>query len=320
VNNGSMEPVTFVNSKGDLLFGILHEPIETNDANNDTCILLLSPGVKMRVAPHRLYIDMAENFITEGFSVLRFDFWGLGDSEGDFNETYLADLYGEIQIGCYVNDTRCAMDWLSNVKGFSKFILGGLCGGAITALLTGAEDNRCVGLLSIGIPVILDSQNIDKNKYLTQWQKRSLRLGYFRNLFNLNSWYRLLTLKSDFHLILQLLFFSNDSKSSTKDNQNNQAKKGNVNPFFAPKFFDLLSRQVNVILIFSGSDRLLYEFNEKFIQQYKDRFDMYSDQITQHVIPNANHILSNTEWKTQMINFSSDWLKTIYTHKSSYPK
>jgi len=39
--------------------------------------------------------------------VLRFDFYGLGDSEGEIREPMLADLYGSIQMGRYVKDTRC---------------------------------------------------------------------------------------------------------------------------------------------------------------------------------------------------------------------
>ncbi len=37
--------------------------------------------------------------------MLRFDFFGLGDSEGDLDETVLADVYNNIEVGRYVDDT-----------------------------------------------------------------------------------------------------------------------------------------------------------------------------------------------------------------------
>ena len=81
----------FNNKDGLKLFGIYHEP--ENQVRRDTAILLLSPGVKMRVAPHRLYNKMAEQFVTMGFPVFRFDFYGLGDAEGEISDPILADVY-----------------------------------------------------------------------------------------------------------------------------------------------------------------------------------------------------------------------------------
>jgi uncharacterized protein len=101
-----------------------HHPAEGRSARK-TAIILLSPGVKMRVAPHRLYNQMAEQFSANGFPVLRFDFWGLGDSEGKCPEELLADLYGEIQVGRYIQDCQCAMRWISGEKGIDRFVLEG---------------------------------------------------------------------------------------------------------------------------------------------------------------------------------------------------
>jgi len=99
--------VTFRNRDGFRLFGILHQPDRPREPGLG--ILLLSPGVKMRVAPHRLYNKMAAGLAALGYPVLRFDFHGLGDSEGDASETNLADLYRATQQGRYVPDTLCAI-------------------------------------------------------------------------------------------------------------------------------------------------------------------------------------------------------------------
>ena len=132
-----LKPVTFLNRKGCKLFGILHIPPQPR---KDVGIIILSPGIKSRVAPHRLYVKMARRFCEMGFCVLRFDPEGIGDSEGEIEERMSADFYGSVQVGRFVGDTIDAMDWMEKEHGISRFILAGLCGGAITGLLTGALD------------------------------------------------------------------------------------------------------------------------------------------------------------------------------------
>ena len=303
------EPIRFINDQGHYLFGMYHSPAKRQLVKK-TAIILISPGVKMRVAPHRLYNQMAEQFSANGFPVLRFDFWGVGDSEGECPEELLADLYGEIQVGRYVQDCQCAMQWLSGEKGIDRFVLGGLCGGAITGLLAGADDPRCVGLLSLGIPVILDSLNVDQSRYMTQWQRGAIRKTYFRKLISPGAWLRLLTFKSDLGLIWRSVFrLSSPNSAPGKEQESEQTEKSNLNPHFAPKFFALLERGCPALLIFSGSDRLLYEYEEKFASRHRKRLESTQTGLKLHVVPNANHILSRREWKQNMMEQACNWLK-----------
>lgn len=305
----TIEPIRFKNKQGYKLFGMYHHPSAESQPRKNTAIVLLSPGVKMRVAPHRLYNIMAEHFAKQGFPVFRFDFWGLGDSEGDCPEEFLADLYGHIQVGRYVKDTKSAMDWLAAEKGIKRFIVGGLCGGAITGLLAGAEDHRCVGLLSIGIPVSLDSSNVDQTLYMTLNQRIEIRKSYIGKLLRPQAWLRLLTLKSDFGLIWRTVFYGGTPRQNPgKKGKNGEAKNSNINPVFAPKFFELVNRGCPVLLVFSGADRLLHEYEEKFAAQNTQRLEALKDVLTLNIVPNANHILSREDWKHQMLNFASSWL------------
>ena len=67
--NSKMIPVTFPNKDGLKLFGILHEPVVNKYL--EKAIIILSPGIKSRVAPHRLYIKMARKFSEMGFLTVR---------------------------------------------------------------------------------------------------------------------------------------------------------------------------------------------------------------------------------------------------------
>ena len=79
----------------------------------------------------------------------------------------LSDFYGATQLGRYVGDTLAAMDWMQRTYGTTSFIAAGLCGGALTGLLTAARDPRIVGLVGLSIPVILDGSDRDASRYMT---------------------------------------------------------------------------------------------------------------------------------------------------------
>ena len=305
----NMYPVTFDNEDGVRLHGIMHEP--DVGRSKSIAILLLSPGVKMRVAPHRLYNKMAARLVDLGYPVFRFDFYGLGDAEGDVEVTMLADLYGSIQIGRYVGDTRAAMQWVSEKYGIERFILAGLCGGAITGLLTAKGDARVEGLLGLGIPVILDSAQMDKSRFLTDGQINSLHQRYLGKLFSTKSWLRLLTFQSDYRLIWRTL----KRKLAPPKDVPVDAKKSppndpddNTNPLFAPAFFDMVDSGRKILFIFSGSDRLDWEYEEKFVRRHAARLRQCEAHFTVTVIPEANHILSMSEWQKVMLDQSTDWL------------
>jgi pimeloyl-ACP methyl ester carboxylesterase len=313
---GQTIPVTFLNKEGFRLFGILHQPECPRDSA--VAILLLSPGVKTRVAPHRLYNKMAERFVALGYRVLRFDFYGLGDSEGEVRETYLADLYGAIQVGRYVNDTIAAMDWMQDTYGTSRFIVSGLCGGAITGLLAGARDRRVTALLGLGIPVILDGANIDFTRYMTDAQLKGTRDGYLRK-FNLadskawKSWLRFVTFRSHYSLIARSMIKPILARlrrgEPVSADRNRQEPRDNTNPYFAPAFLQMVSTSRRIDLIFSGADRLYWEFEAKFVRRHRAELERYAGWHEIHVIPNANHIFSFAEWQDDMLDQCCRWLR-----------
>jgi alpha/beta superfamily hydrolase len=309
-------PVTFLNKDGLRLFGILHRP--SKPAHIDTAIVLLSPGVKMRVAPHRLYNKMAARFVALGYVVLRFDFHGLGDAEGEAPEALLADLYGATQAGRYVKDTIAAMDWLQQNHGISRFVAGGLCGGALTGLLAAERDPRIISLLALSIPVIVDGSNVDFTKYMTHTQLMGTRARYLGKLRVWdaevwNSWMRFFTFQSHYSLITRsivrplLARFRKADKPVAPSAEAPVAD--NTNPYFAPALLRMLSSSRRVLLVFAEADRLLWEFDAKFLKRHRAALDVSQASYEMHVTPSANHIFSLGEWQQDMLDTSCRWLE-----------
>ena len=309
------EPIKFKNRNDKWLFGIYHTPHKPDQA--DRVIVLLSPGIKSRVGPHRLYIKMTDMFLNMGYPVLRVDPEGLGDSEGEIHEPYTADVYGAIELGRLVNDTVDTLNWFENQYGMRKFILAGLCGGAITALLTGANDSRVEGILSLGMTCIISGSNADPYQYLTEGQSQELRASYFSKLLDPKSWLRLLTFRSDFKLMFTTILrpliqrSRNDNKAAaTRSDQSPDTAPPdtNLNPHF-PKAFMAFVRQRKILLIFSEADRLFWEFEEKFLSIYAPQLAPYKENYQILTISKANHIFSFPEWQSEMLEASNKWLR-----------
>lgn len=315
--NAEVEPVVIDNRDKVRMFGILHRP---QYSRKDIGIIILSPGIKSRVAPHRLYVKMGKRFCEMGFCVLRFDPRGIGDSEGEIEERMAADFYGSVQMGRFVNDTIDAMDWIEKKHGISRFILAGLCGGAITGLLAGAVDQRVHSLLGLGIPVILDSAGTDQTKYMTRGQLKDLRGSYLKKLLDMKSWVRFLSLKSDYSLIYRSVLTvvkgktgnsQTNSSESVKSTESSLQAGNNINPYFEMALHNMLSSR-KILLIFSEADRLFWEFEEKYMASNRDNFEKYKERAEIHVTKDANHVFSFMEWQADVLDTCAEWLSQNY--------
>lgn len=343
-------PVTFPNRDGLRLVGMLHEPVA--GARTDVAVVLLSPGVKTRVAPHRLYNKMAAALTAQGFAVLRFDFYGLGDAEGEVPLRLLRDLYGSVALGRYVNDTRDALDWLGRTHGYRRVVAGGLCGGALTALLTASSDPRIAGIIAIGLPVMLDSADLDPRQFMTHGQLTSLRRRYLQKALDPKAWLRILSLQTDFRLMaksLGTLFArratptpvpsqprptppatgqpdtrqpgtaptgAGTSEAAGSGSTAPRPQQANMNPHFAPAFFGTAEEGRPLLLLFSQADRLYWEFDEKFVAENRARFDACAPAIDLHVIASANHVLTFESWQAEMLAHLRRWLDTRFAGPS----
>lgn len=308
------QPVTFANRAGNTLFGILHLPDETS--RRDTVIILLSPGVKNRIAPHRLYIKLARVLVGLGYPVLRYDFYGLGDSEGELSERMLPDIYTSIQQGLYIDDTRAAIDWLQQEHGFRRFIVGGLCGGAITGLLTGQVDKRVSALLGIGIPVILDNAGEQKTQTLTSSELDHYRGKYFRKLTDIKSIIRLLTFQSDFKAIFKSLYNPVKKRLHRKSAGKIQAMKNdptmiNFNFRFPDAFASMLASGQDIGLFFGQDDRLYWEFKEKYCAYFPDTLDRHAAAYSIYLTPGARHIFERKDQQADLFNNVRAWLEKV---------
>jgi hypothetical protein len=314
------EPITFENKDGNKLFGIVHIPKQSPLGEKKVGINLLNPGIKYRVAPNRLNVKLARKLCQNGYYVLRFDPCGIGDSEGELLEGVLvADIWEKIQTGLFVSDTIAANDFFIKNYEVNELILMGSCGGAITSLLTSAKDHRVDALCLIDIPVSLRTATMSfADKVAEGGEKVDLLFSeYIKNIFNLNSWYRFITLKTEFRA-LSKIFRMKFQKSvpfrrevKIPQNIEDLCREKKLNKLFFEAFEAFSERKKPILFALAGAD----SGTEIFKNYFQDTFlklkypnSNYKDVFQVFEVENANHVYTLYEWQLALINRVCSWI------------
>lgn len=137
-----MTPIRFGAQKRQL-FG-LHQP-PAGGTEQAECILLCNPFGQEAIRCHRLFRILAERLSRNGFHVLRFDYFGTGDSDGD-------DTEGD--IAAWTDDVLTAGDEILRRSGCSGSSWFGLRLGATLAGLASVKGEKAPRTLVFWDPVI----------------------------------------------------------------------------------------------------------------------------------------------------------------------
>lgn len=264
--------------KGDRLVGILHHPTVTPKQG----ILMVVGGPQYRVGSHRQFVEFARAQCERGNVVMRFDYRGMGDSEGPFLK------FEQVQ-----EDIVCAMnEFFRRVPSLERVFWFGLCDGAAASLIHVPDDPRINGMMLLN-PWVRNSQT----------QAQAVVKHYYRQrLLGKEFWRKLFTGKAN---ILESLgsFFSNLKQSRAKtetstEDFRSRMLKGAQN--FKPP----------VLLILSGNDLTANEFQELTKQSSEWTEATHAPNWTWQSVPDANHTFSNSKAKQEVIDLCSNWINS----------
>lgn len=95
------EPFFFRNSADRRLFGVFHRGTASHALSESRTVLVYChPLFEEKLEAHRVGVNFARRAARDGFDLLRFDYYGDGDSEGVFQdtsaETRIADIHSAI--------------------------------------------------------------------------------------------------------------------------------------------------------------------------------------------------------------------------------
>lgn len=95
----SREPIILINDN-QKIFGVIHRPLKSDSS---PAILMCHGLAGNKIGRYRSYVTSATELVKKGFTVLRFDFRGSGDSEGELQDMTLTSA---------VDDTLIALNFL----------------------------------------------------------------------------------------------------------------------------------------------------------------------------------------------------------------
>ncbi len=109
--------------------------------STDLCCLFVNAGIIHRIGPHRINVKMARALSGVAVASFRIDLAGRGDSRAATGAT------SYVQQG--VHDVQAAMDFISSRYGMRRFLVFGICSGAVNAFRSALADPRVVGIFMV---------------------------------------------------------------------------------------------------------------------------------------------------------------------------
>lgn len=148
------EHLFFKNSSGKELFGAIHYP--GNPGNKG--VLICHPLFEEKLHVHRVLVDLARFLSSSGFKVMRFDYFGDGDSAGEFEEA---------TVETRLADIGSALEFFRKEAALEKIVLLGVRFGATLSSLFAEKETSVDGLI-LWAPVLRG------NDYLQQLLRMNL--------------------------------------------------------------------------------------------------------------------------------------------------
>ena len=260
------------------LYGILSLPEQARARG----ILIVVGGPQYRTGSHRQFTLMARFFASHGIPVMRFDYRGMGDSDGDVRNFEHVD-----------GDLRCAIDHFTQVvPGLTEVVILGLCDAASAALFYAYQDQRVTGMVLIN-PWVRTEAGIAK-AYLKHY--------YLRRFLDLDLWKK---------VIVGRLNYVKTIRSFSKMLMSVFVRRREPETVTLPdRMHDGLRRfKGKVLLILCGNDLTAMEFSDLVQRAEKWQASLGSEQVTRHDLPNANHTFSQRDWRDQITTWIKDWMQ-----------
>ena len=273
---------------GHALLGIVHEPSATADIG----VLVVVGGPQYRVGSHRQFVLLARDLCAGGIAVLRFDYSGMGDSEGEVR------TFEQVS-----GDIAAAIDALMlQVPAIRRVVLWGLCDGASAALMYAPSDRRVAGLLLLN-PWVRSDAGLARSQLWTYYPRRLVSAEFWRK-----------AARRPRALVDSAIGFVGTLRRSR------QAGTDPDPPSAVPEsdrhFLDRMIRaaeqfEAPVRVLLSGNDITAGEF--KAIQasdrRWRRAFSRGSVSIAE--LPDANHTFSSANWRNWVSVKSLEFVRAL---------
>lgn len=253
-------------------------------------VLVVVGGPQYRVGSHRQFALLARSLAAKGIPVMRFDYRGMGDSDG------AARTFEDIG-----DDLRAAIDhFMQAVPGMEAVVVWGLCDAASAALFYGAGDARVCGLVLLN-PWVRTSGGHAKATLKYYYVERLLQPAFWRKIAS-----------GRFELGAALGSFSRvlGSAAGIGGKYGGERSAAAALPLPDRMRDGLAGFKGKVLMILSGRDLTAQEFSDLASGSRQWQSLLGGGQVTQHLLEQADHTFSRRAWRDQVSEWTSEWIKS----------
>jgi dienelactone hydrolase len=263
----------------DRLFGIVSRP--TGEARRDTTILLLNAGAVYRVGPNRVYVDLARRWAALGYTVLRMDVAGLGDSP-----TPRGAVENHSYPSHVVDNVETALEAL-RALGATRLVVAGLCSGAHATFHAGRELDSVDGLMLIN-PIVFYWKPTDPLR-VGAWKTYVEARYYQASARQWRSWLRLLAGRVNLRYVAGVGLRRGSELARAKISSITRSLRHEIHePENAARdLFRIASSETDVYMLFSEGDPGLDFLQTRYSAELKKMQAVRGFAL--EVIQNADH-------------------------------
>jgi len=263
---------------GSRLIGIVTLP----ETPAETGVVIVVGGPQYRAGSHRQFTLLARHLAEQGIASMRFDYRGMGDSEGKMRNFESVD-----------DDIRASIDTLlRHIPEVHRVVLWGLCDAAAANLFYAHTDTRVGGLVLLNPWVHTEagaSRARIKHYYLSRLLQRSF-------------WMKLISGEVKLRCSLRDLAKSVQNVVSGYE----QTPSISVNPMhgssgYIQKMLDgMVHFNGEVMFILSGNDLVAQEFEYLVSRESQWKKTCDSSGVMQNKLMGATHTFSSQVWRSQV--------------------
>jgi exosortase A-associated hydrolase 1 len=266
--------------EGDHLYGVISLP----DAPATRGVLIVVGGPQYRAGSHRQFTLLARSLAAQGIAAMRFDYRGMGDSEGAMRDFE--------QVGA---DLRRALDcFCAELPALRHIALWGLCDAASAISFYAAGDARVGGVALLNPWVRTEGGAA----------RATIKHYYRARLFDRGLWGKILRGRFDYAAALSSAWGL--ARSALRPARHPAAAPAAALP---ERMRDGLARfDGRILFMLCGADLTAQEFGDVADGDALWRRLMAERRVTRFLLPGADHTCSQRAWHEQVVGWTCEWM------------